>query len=306
MAVRPRPQPPPVRAGPVEQVVPAAGFLGAGPVGDLVPGEPGRVERGLRGQVAVRGHVVTGVRQLAAPHPGGEPGAVLDDQGVRADVVHSGGDDLFQRGAEVLGPLPRGAVDQVQVDVLEPGVARLQGGGGGPAGAVFAVQDRQHPRGGGLHAQRDPGVAGGPQQFQRFRGDRLGVGLGGHLGVGGQPPGAVDAVEDAGQVVGGEQGGRAAADEDGVDPGRRGVAEHPGGELQLGQHSVRVPLAAGAAAQFGGGVGVEVAVSAAAGAERHVHVHAEAARADRCGGGGGQRSVDGDGLTIWKDAGHGH
>jgi hypothetical protein len=49
-------------------------------------------QRRVGGQVAVRGHVVGRVRQLAAAHPGGHPGAVLDDQRVRAHVVHPGAD----------------------------------------------------------------------------------------------------------------------------------------------------------------------------------------------------------------------
>ncbi len=259
VAVRAGADAPPVAAGPVEQVVPASPGRRGGPVRDLVPAEPGGRQRRLRGQVAVRGHVVGRLRQLAAADPGGQPGAVLHDQGVRADVVDTGVDRGGQRGGEVVGGLTRRPVDQVQVDVREAGLPGLGRGLGRPPRRVLAVEDAQHAGRDRLHAQRDPGVAGGPQRAQALRRDRLRVGLGGHLGVGGEPPGLVDGGQDPAQVVGGQQGGRAAADEDRVD--RRCALQGPRRELELGQHGVGVALGA-PARQVTRRVRVEVAVAA--------------------------------------------
>jgi hypothetical protein len=139
--------------------VPAARLVGGGPVGDLVPGESGLAQGSFGGQVAVGGDVVLRVREFAPPHPGGHPGAVLDDQRVRTDVVHPGIDHGTQRAGEIVRRLTRRAVDQIEVDVLESGLARLDGSLRGPVRGVLAVEDPQHVRSGRLHAQRDSGEA---------------------------------------------------------------------------------------------------------------------------------------------------
>ena len=89
------------------------------PVGDLVPLEPGAAEGRVGLLVAVGEDVVVGHRQLAAGDPPRQPGALLDDQRVGADVVDRRGEDDVQRGGPVGVGLPRCAVDQVEVDVLE-------------------------------------------------------------------------------------------------------------------------------------------------------------------------------------------
>ena len=117
--MRARPDPPPVAAGPVGQVVPAAGRLVRGPVRHLVPGQPGRGQRGVGQQVAVGEHVLVGHRQQPGAHLPGQPGAGLDDQRVGRDVIDPAVDGGPQRVGELGVGLPRCAVDQVEIDVLE-------------------------------------------------------------------------------------------------------------------------------------------------------------------------------------------
>jgi hypothetical protein len=221
----------------------------------------------------------TSYQENPAPHPGRHPGAVLDDQRIRADMVHPGADRHVQRGGEVRRGLPRRSVDQIEVDVLEARRARLGRGLRRPSRGVPAVQHREHVRRGRLHAQRDPGEPGRPEPAQRVRGDRLGIGLRGDLRAGGQPPGGVDAVQDPAEIARIEQGRRAAADEHGVH--RRG--HHIAGQLQLGEQRVDVALLA----RLVRGVGVEVAVTAPGRAERDMDIYPETvvpgARSDTVG-----------------------
>jgi hypothetical protein len=69
--------------------------------------------------VALREYVVVGGRDLAASHPAGQRGAVLDHQGVRRHVVDTGGDDRVDRTAQVVVGLPWRAIYEVEVDVVE-------------------------------------------------------------------------------------------------------------------------------------------------------------------------------------------
>ena len=108
--------------------------------------------------------------------------------------------------------------------------------------------------------------------------DRIGVGLGGHLGAGHEAPGVHDAVEHVGQVAHRQQGRGAAAEEHGGHRPRRDrrALEHGAGLTEFEDRLAGV-VAAFHPAQLRGGVGVEVAVAAAGLAERDVHVHAEVA-----------------------------
>src|SRR5207245_391095 len=154
------------------------------------------------------------------------------------------------------------------------------------------VEHGQHVLGGGLHAQADPGEVGFAQRGQGGGGDRLGVGLGGHLDVGGDREQVPDGGQDGGQVGGRQQGGRAAPDEAGRHLRRLG-AQHGRGPAQLGDQRAGVLGPVGPGTQLVGGVGVEVAVAAAGGAERHVHVEPE--RRGRQGGAGGV----GQPVGVW-------
>jgi hypothetical protein len=107
----------------------------------------------VRDQVPVGHRVVVRSGQFAAPDAGREPGAVLHDQRVGRDVVGPGGQRRLQRGPPVTVGLPRRAVDQVQADVLEAGLAGPAGTLGRPAGLVDTVQHGQHVRLSRLHAE---------------------------------------------------------------------------------------------------------------------------------------------------------
>ena len=74
--------------------------------------------------------------------------------------------------------LVRRAVDQVEVDVLEPGRAGLGHRRFGTARPVPPVEHLEHVRHGRLHAQRHPGEARLAQLGEVARGHRLGIGLG--------------------------------------------------------------------------------------------------------------------------------
>src|SRR5688500_9804372 len=83
VAMRARTNPPPCAALPVEHVVLATSLGGARPIGQLVPTEPGGLQHLVRNDVLVRDIVIVGAWELSAPDPGGEPGAVFDDECVR-------------------------------------------------------------------------------------------------------------------------------------------------------------------------------------------------------------------------------
>src|SRR5262249_61272183 len=136
----PRPPPPPAPAGPVEQVVPAPGLFAGRPVGDLIPGHAVGAENLIGDQVAVGHRVVVGGRHVPPADPRRQRGTLLDDQRVGGDVVGAGRQGRRQRLPPVGVALARGAVDQVQADVREPGLARPPRAPRRPAGLVHAVQ----------------------------------------------------------------------------------------------------------------------------------------------------------------------
>ncbi len=251
--------------------------------------------------------VVVGHRDLAAPDAPGELGALLDDQRVRGDVVGSRADRGVEAGPPVVVGLAGGAVDQVEVDVVEARRARLGDARLRAAGGVRAVEDLQDVPLGALHPEGDPVEAAFAQGFEVGRADRLGVGLGGDLGVVREPELVPDRGQHPHEVGGGQQGRGAAADEDGADRARV-VAEDLAGPADLLDQVGGVVVAGGqrpaGAAQLGGGVGVEVAVAAAGGAVRDVQVEAERAVGCAFQGVAGQRPVVGHGFTIGQYGRH--
>ncbi len=252
-------------------------------------------------------HVVVGHRDLAAPDAPGQLGALLDDQGVRRDVVGSGAERGVEGGPPVVVGLAGGAVDQVEVDVVESGGAGLGDAGLGAAWGVRAVQDLQDVLPRALHAEGDPVEAALAEGGQVGGVDRLGVGLRRHLRVRRQAELVADRAQHPHQVTGGQQGGGAAADEDRADLARV-VAEHLAGQADLVDECPGVVVAGGedaaGAAQLGRGVGVEVAVAAAGRAVRHVQVEAEGAVGGPGERGRGQGTVGGDGFAVGECGGH--
>ena len=146
VAVRAGADAPPVVAQPVALVVPGALRARRGPVAHLVPLHPRRGQHLVGEQVAVGEVVVVGRRDLAAADLHGEAGALLDDEGVRAQVVRL----ARQGGLETCPPvrlrLPRGAVDEVQADAVEAGLARPLHDARHPLRVVRAVEGGQDVR----------------------------------------------------------------------------------------------------------------------------------------------------------------
>ena len=213
VAVRAGAEPPPVAAGPVQQVVPAARVAGFRPVRDLVPGEARLPEQVVGDQVPVGQRVVVRRGDLAAAHPGGQPGALLDDQRVGGDVIRPGADRRLQRPPPVVVALPRRAVDQVQADVVEPGRARPSHALFWSPGLVLAVKRAQHVRYRALHSERDPGDSLRPQFPEGGGVDGFRVRLDRDFRVTGQAEGLADPGEDAAEPRRGEQRRGAAAEE---------------------------------------------------------------------------------------------
>ena len=148
---------------------------------------------------------------------------------------------------------------------------RLAGRRRRPVRRVDPVENAQHPRRHRLHAQRHPRAAGRARRREKVRPRRLRVGLGGHLGAGGQLEIVAHRLQHRGQALAAQQRRRPAPDEDGL---HRRCAQPRGRQFELRPQHLQ-PCVGVDPAQLGRGVGVEVAVAAAGEAERHVHVDAE-------------------------------
>jgi hypothetical protein len=109
---------------------------------------------------AIRFGVWSGHDDLAPPDLASERRALLDDQGVGADVIGLEGDGLIEAGPPVVHRLPRRAVDQVDADLLETGLASPLHGLRDAGGVVRALEGRQHVRHRRLHPEADPGESG--------------------------------------------------------------------------------------------------------------------------------------------------
>ena len=149
----------------------------------------------------------------------------------------------------------------------------------GAAGGVRAVQDLQHPRRGGLHSQRQPGVAGGPQRGQQLGVGRLRVGLGGDLGVrapGRTAPGPRPATGSAGRrrpATGCRRRRTPSTPRAGRRPSRSTFAARSISASAASSQESRGRRRA----QLARRVGVEIAIPAAGRAERDVQVERQAA-----------------------------
>ncbi len=246
VAVRPRPDAPPVAAGPVEHVVRAPGrpaVPARRPVGDLVPAEAGRGEQLIGDQVAVGEHVVVRRGQLATPHARGQPRTRLHGERVGGYVVGTGGDGGLQGAPPVRVGLPRRPVDQVQADVLEPGGAGPCGAAGRTPRLVHPVENREHAGYRALHPERHPGHALGAQLAEGGFVDAFRVGLGRHLGPGGQAELGVDGPQDLAERGRRHQGRGPAAEEHRAHRDLRAVffsGEHLAGEPDLGQRQAGI------------------------------------------------------------------
>jgi hypothetical protein len=167
---------------------------------------------------------------------------------------------------------------------------------------MFAVQHPQHMGYRTLHSERNA-VYPGRQQLPELRGaDGFRVRLDRHFGVFVQAEGGVDVPQNAADFGRGQQGGRAAAEEDGADlhPARQYLR----GQAYLGFQQARVGGLARAAPEFGRRVGVEIAISAADPAERDVYVNAERGIPEIPSGRGRQGAILGNRLTVRQGSWH--
>ena len=114
---------PPIPVSPIGEVV-AALAARHGPVADLVPTQAPVAEPIVDEFIAFGGDVVIGFRDLAAGDASGERGSILDDQRIRGHVVDASVEHFIERTLHVVVALSGSSVDQVQVDVVEPGGSR--------------------------------------------------------------------------------------------------------------------------------------------------------------------------------------
>ena len=196
----------------------------------------------------------------------------------------------------LLQALPRRTVNQVhghlQADLLGPGDDLRHVGR-----RVGAVEYLQHLGDDGLHAEGDAGEAAFLEGLQVFAGDGVWVRFGGDFCAFDEAEYVDGCLQDAYEVAGGQFGGGAAAEENGVHGAfcDAGGFEGAGGEEDFCDGVVGVGAEADAVAEVFGGVGVEVAVAAAYGAEGDVYVEAEVAVFASCRAGGGDAPVAGCG-----------
>ena len=123
MAVGSRAHTPPIPVSPIGEVV-AALTAGHGPVADLVPTQAAVAEPIVDEFIAFGGNVVIGFRDLAAGDASGEGGSILNDQRIRGHMVDASVEHFIERTLHVVVALSGSSVDQVQVDVVEPGGSR--------------------------------------------------------------------------------------------------------------------------------------------------------------------------------------
>ena len=131
-------------------------------------------------------------------------GAILDGQCVEREVIGRQVDRAIERRLPALHRLLRQAVDEVEVDALEPGLA-------GPAAAlcrlvrcVDAVERRQFVVVEGLYAEADAVDAGGQKPAQVRQIDRAGVGFERDLGA--LTPRPLSRSRERGEIEGVSQG----------------------------------------------------------------------------------------------------
>ncbi len=258
----------------------APGVRPGRPVGDFVPGQAAGTEQLIGGQVPVGHGLVIGHRQLTPLDPGGEPGALLDDERVRGDVIRARRQGRFQRLPPVLVGLPRGAVDEVQADVLEACLPGPPGAAGRQAWLVHPVQHRQHVRDRALHAKGDPGDPRLPERRQRALVHAFRVGLHGHLHPGASPNSLLMTCSSAPSWAGASRVGVPPPKNTVVTGGLAGPSTRRASRISAAARS-GVGLPGHRRAELGGGVGVEVAVAAPGLAERHMHVDTRPSRLGR-------------------------
>ena len=236
--MRAGPEAPPVAVEPVAEVVPALARPGRAQFDTSYQARPGR---GAAGRRSAR----SGRRRRRRPGAGSSPRRTRRASAVPSSTISAyaetwstpASSTASSGAAQVVVGLAGGGVDQVEVDVREPGRARLPRGRDGASRRVPAVQHREHVRRGGLHAQRHPGEPGVDAAPAKNSGE-VDSGLD---SVVTSAPGASPNVErivvqHRAEPLRPEQRRRAAADEHGVDRPR---SRRPRGQRELPAHRLQ-------------------------------------------------------------------
>ena len=155
-----------------------------GPVADLVPTQAAVAEPIVDEFIAFGGDVVIGFRDFAAGDASGERGSVLDDQRVRGHVVDASVEHFIERTLHVVVTLSGSSVDQVQVDVVEPGGSRGKCRCRTRTRRMRALQRGEHVWCAALHSDGDSREPTGDEILEHLLVDGVGIGFCGHLHVG--------------------------------------------------------------------------------------------------------------------------
>ena len=233
----------------------------ARPVRDLVVRQPGRRQR-VVGLLVLVGLVV--VVRMAFGR-GGERRTGFNGQSVRGDVGRPEGQGCVERGGPIGRRLPHCAVDEIEVERIEPGVANVRDRPGDVRRIVRTTEGGEDVRHHRLHAEADARHTVAPVRGEQFGRHRVGVALHRHLGVGDDR----HRIEHRAERVAGHHRRRAATDEDARR--RRHAGRHR--PLYLDAHGVEIGLGEVMPIRPRG----EGAVVAPMGAERYVDVDAEGA-----------------------------
>ena len=168
-----------------------------------------------------------GVARAAGEQFPAEAAAFVDLEKIDGDVLGAEAQGLVEGVAPACGGLIRQAGDEVQADVGEAFGTKTGDGGEDVVAAVHAAGGLEFGVVKGLRAEADAIDAGGEPGGGLFPGDGFGIGLERRLRAGrtgsegrrsqiGRAKLRVHGVEDAGEVGGIEEAGRAAAEVDGV------------------------------------------------------------------------------------------
>ena len=246
---------------PVIQVVPAAS-PGPRERRHFVAFEPLRGQQTQALLFQVGAAVTVGLLRRRAE----EGGIRFDGQLVPAQVRRLQRHRLAQVIQRLRRRLARQGVHQVQIEIVEAGVAGVGGGAQGFLRPMDAAQRLQMPRIETLHSDRQPVDARRTEAGEAAGFQGAGVGFQSNLDVVAEAQPAPQPLEQGGVEVRAHQAGRAAADKDRL----QGAAMHPVQVLvQVGEQGVQV----GALRQLRLALmGVEVAVGAFAHAPGHVHI----------------------------------
>ena len=244
------------------------------PVRHLVVFVSRLAEHHARGVVHLRLRVGIGSGERAGPDPASELRGRLDGQRVAGEVLGSPLDGFDERSLPCVERLPVGAVDEIQVHIVEAGTAGRPEGEARGLRRVDPLECLEHGRIEGLDPDRQPGDAAFAEDLEIGLIDRVRIRLDGDLGVTLDREGRTEALEERQQDRCRQGGGRASPEEDRAEPE---ASPRRRGQLGFASEGLDVRIRQ----VIESGVGVEVAVPATRQTERDVDVEAGSARRHR-------------------------